>query len=311
MPNTTPSCDSESVVNFIKEKAKKSGYAKVFPIGTLTKNREGKELSEMAELKRSGCVAVSEDGDSVEDNFIMRQACDYAKTFELTVFVHCEDKKLSENGVMNEGFMSTKLGLKGIPNKSESIVIQRDIEIAELTDVKMHICHLSTREGVELIKNAKKRGLQISAEVTPHHLSLTDEACAQYDTNTKMNPPLRTKEDIKALKKALKEGIIDIIATDHAPHLESEKDVEFDNAPFGIIGLETAFCVCKKELVDTEDITMQELIEKLTVNPAAIIGIDPPALTEGSSADITIIDPEKTWFMKKKILFQKVKTLRL
>ena len=209
MPNTTPACDNEGIVQLIKEKAQKAGYAKVYPIGALTKERKGQELSEMGELKKAGCVALSDDGDSVENNALMRRACEYASIFDLPVFVHCEDKSLASEGSMNEGFISTKLGLRGIPNKSESIIIQRDIELAELTNSTIHICHLSTREGVELVKNAKKKGIKVTAEVTPHHLALTDEDCQQYDPNTKMNPPLRTKEDVKALKKGLKDGTID------------------------------------------------------------------------------------------------------
>jgi len=307
MPNTTPTCDGQATAKFIIDEAKRHKLAKVFPVGAITKKREGKELSEMAELKSSGCVALSDDGDSVPDASLMRRALEYASVFALPIFEHCEDKTLSEGGCVNEGFVSTLLGLKGIPNKSESIIIQRDIALAELTGGHIHISHVSTAEGAEAIRQAKQKGVRLSAEVTPHHLALTDACCKTFDTNTKVNPPLRTAEDVAALKKALQDGTIDIIASDHAPHLDSEKDLEYDQAPFGMIGLETTVAVAISELIEPKILSWPELIAKLTINPARLLGLDLGTLAEQKKADITIIDPEQKWTYNKEDIVSRSK----
>ncbi|MFH1790429.1 MAG: dihydroorotase [Candidatus Omnitrophota bacterium] len=295
MPNTTPPCDSESVVRFIIDRARELSPVNVFPVGAITKGRLGRELSEIAELKDSGCVALSDDGDSVMDGGLMRRAFEYASSFDIPVITHCEDKALAGDGVMNEGAVSTLLGLRGIHNKAESVMIHRDVELAGLAGAKVHIAHVSTKEGAAIIANAKQRGITVTAEVTPHHLSLTDACCKTYDTFLKVNPPLRSAEDVKALKAALKSGQIDAIASDHAPHLDSEKDVEFDKAPFGMIGLETALALAVMELVNAKILTWPQLITKMSVMPSKILNLDRGSLADGRIADITIIDPEQEW----------------
>ncbi|MDD5439440.1 MAG: dihydroorotase [Candidatus Omnitrophica bacterium] len=305
MPNTTPSCDDQATVKFIIDTAKKHHYAKVYPIGAITKKREGKELSEIAELKASGCVGLSDDGDSVLDAALMRRALEYASSFDLPILAHCEDKALSEGGSINEGFVSTVLGLKAIPNKAESIIIERDLALAALAGAHIHIAHVSTREGVWAIRQARQKGVRVSAEATPHHLALTDACARTFDTNTKVNPPLRTEDDVAALKAGLKDGTIDIIASDHAPHLESEKDVEYDQAPFGMIGLETSFAVVKAELIDKKILSWPELIAKMTVNPARMLGLPLGTLSETMPADITVIDPDEEWIYTRDSIVSK------
>jgi dihydroorotase len=299
MPNTTPPCDNQSIARFIIERAKAVNLAHVFPIGTITKNREGKELSEMGDLREAGCVAFSDDGNSMSDASLMRRALEYASMLNIPVISHCEDKAMSQDGVMHEGFVSTTLGLRATPSSSESTVVERDIAIAEMTGSRLHIAHVSAKESVDAIAVAKKKGVKVTAEVTPHHLALTDMCVKTFDTNTKVNPPLRTKEDQAALKRALKENVIDVIATDHAPHLESEKDVEFDHAPFGIVGLETALSLSIMELVDTKLLGWGDVVEKLSLNPSKILGLNKGMLSEGSVADITIIDPHAEWVYRK------------
>jgi len=305
MPNTTPSCDNAGTVKFIIDKARKVHMANVYPIGTLTKGRLGKELAEMADLKESGCVAVSDDGDSVPDPSVMRRVLEYASALDLPVICHCEDISLSKEGVMNEGFVSTILGLRGIPNKAESVVIQRDIELAEISDARIHIAHISTREGVDLVRTAKKKDIKVTAEVTPHHLALNDQCVKTFDTNTKVNPPLRTADDVKALKAGLKDGTIDIISSDHAPHLDSEKDVEYKYAPFGMIGLETSLAVSIMELIDTKVLTWPQLIEKMALNPSNLLGLKRGTLEVDNAADITIIDPKAEWTYTKDMVMSK------
>jgi len=307
MPNTTPACDSQATAKLILEQAKKNNLVNIYPIGAITKKREGKELSEIAELKDSGCVALSDDGDAVMDAALMRKALEYASSFGLPIIDHCEDKSLTEGASMNEGFMSTTLGLKGMPNEAESIIIERDIALAALAGARLHVAHVSTKEGVEIIRAAKKKGISVTGEVTPHHISLTDACCKTYDTNTKVNPPLRTQEDIEELKNGLKDGTIDIIATDHAPHLDSEKDMEFDSAPFGMIGLETALAAVALSLVETKLLKWSDIAVKMALNPAKIIGIDRGTLGEGKQADITIIDPLKSWTYLEKDIVSKSK----
>ncbi|MFA6636267.1 MAG: dihydroorotase [Candidatus Omnitrophota bacterium] len=295
MPNTTPTCQTAADARFLIEKGEKTGKGHIIPIGAITKNRMGEELTEMAELKEAGCLAVSDDGDSVNDAGVARKAMEYASMCGMLVISHCEDKSLVREGTMHEGYWSTVLGLAPIPAASETTIVERDISLAELAGARLHIAHVSCAQSVEIIKKAKARGCQVTAEVTPHHFSLTDECLKTYDTNLKVNPPLRTKKDVEALRKGLKDGAIDVIATDHAPHPENEKQKEFDHAPFGMIGLETALPLSVMNLVDTKHLTWPALIEKLTSNPAKILGLDRGTLKENAPADIVIIDPGKEW----------------
>lgn len=307
MPNTNPSCDNQAQVKFILSQACEAELANVLPIGTITQNRTGKQISEMAELKSAGCLAVSDDGDSITDSNLLRRAMEYAAMLDLLVICHCEDKSLVNNGVMHEGYWSTFLGLRPIPAESESIVVSRDIQLAELTGARLHIAHVSCAKSVDVIRQAKQRDVKVTAEVTPHHFTLTDKELRTYDTNLKVNPPLRTEDDIKALKQALKDGTIDIIATDHAPHLQVEKEKEFDYAPFGMIGLETALSIAVTELIDKKVLDWSELIRKLSYNPANILKYDRGTLKSGSIADLVIIDPNKKWIYKEELIKSKSK----
>ncbi len=299
MPNTNPACDNQAQAAFIIEKAKKCNLGNVIPIGAITKDRKGEVLTEMAELKEAFCLAFSDDGDSVGHTILMRKALEYASMLDTLIISHCEDKKLVGDGVMHEGYWSTVLGLSPMPRKAESLIVERDIQLAQLTNARLHIAHVSAAESVNLIRKAKKEGVKVTAEVTPHHFTLKDEALQSYDTRLKVNPPLRSEEDIKELKKGLKDGTIDVIATDHAPHLESEKDMEFDYAPFGMIGLETALSLAIQELVEEGYLTWSELISKMATNPAKILGYDRGTLAEGAIADLIIIDPTREWIYEE------------
>ncbi|MGB2601000.1 MAG: dihydroorotase [Candidatus Omnitrophota bacterium] len=295
MPNTEPPCDGQANVKFLLERAKQVQLANLLPIGTITKGRDGEKLTEMGELKQAGCLAVSDDGDSVPDSGLMRRALEYASMMDLLVIDHCEDKELAGDGVMHEGYWSTVLGMKPIPAESEATIVERDIRLAELAGARLHIAHVSAAASVDIIRQAKKRGVNVTAEVTPHHFSLTDEDVKTFDANMKVNPPLRSAEDVKALKEGLKDGTIDVIATDHAPHLESEKEKEFDYAPFGMIGLETALSLAVTNLVNEGYLDWPGLIEKLAANPAKILKYDRGTLKEGAPADITVIAPAVEW----------------
>lgn len=307
MANTNPVNDDASVTRYILKRAQEEGAINVFPIGAITKGLKGETLSEMGELKDAGCVALSDDGRPVMNSGIMRLAMEYAKQFNLLIISHCEDAMLAPDGVMNEGFVSTKLGLRGIPNAKEDIMVARDIALAELTCSGLHIAHISTRGAVELVRSAKKRGVKVTAEATPHHFTLTDEAVIGYNTNAKMNPPLRTKADIDAIKEGLKDGTIDAIATDHAPQALDEKDVEFDRAANGIVGLETALPLSLR-LVSDNVLTFPELIEKLSLNPAKLLGLDGKgSLKVGANADIAIFDLNREWVVDAKELQSKSK----
>jgi len=292
MPNTNPINDHASVTEYILLKARTEGIVNVFPIGAITKGQRGESLAQIGEMCEAGCVGISDDGMPVMNSKVMRHAMEYVRPFNIPVISHAEDKNLSGNGVMNEGFISNKLGLSGIPNASEEVMVARDITLAGLTGAHLHIAHVSTAGSVRLIGEAKARGIKVTAEATPHHVMLTDEAILEYDTNAKMNPPIRTAEDVKSIRDGLKDGTIDVIATDHAPHSEDEKKVEFDLAPFGISGLETALPIALK-LVSEGVLTMSQLIEKLTLNPARIVNIDRGTLVIGAKADIVIFDPER------------------
>lgn len=305
MANTNPVNDNASVTRYILKKAVEEGVVNVFPVGAISKGLKGETLAEIGDLKEAGCVAVSDDGRPMMNTGLMRLAMEYAGLFNLLVISHCEDIALSAEGVMNEGFTATRLGLKGIPNAAEDIMVARDIALAELTGAKLHIAHVSTKGSVELIRRAKEKGIRISAEVTPHHFTLKDEAAIGYNTNAKMNPPLRSQDDVDALKQGLKDGTIDVIATDHAPQDIVEKEIEFDKAANGIIGLETALPLSLM-LVSDNIIALPDLVKKLSANPAKLLGLDNKgALKVGADADITIIDLNKEWIVDSKELKSK------
>lgn len=290
MPNTQPVTDNQAQVELILSKAQKEGWVNVYPIGAITKGLLGEEMSPIGELKKAGVAGISDDGGTVYNSLIMRRALEYSKMFKLPVIAHCEDKNLSAEGLINEGFVSTILGMRGIPRQAEEIIVSRDIQLAEMTGGHLHIAHVSTEGSVGMIRRAKRLNIKITAETAPHYFTLTDEAIKTYNTNTKMNPPLRTKKDVQAIKQGLQDGTIDCIASDHAPHLEDEKNQEYELAPFGIIGLETMLPLIITELVDKKILTLREAIKKLTVNPARILGLNKGTLSPGADADITIID---------------------
>jgi len=308
MPNTKPVADDQTVIEFIKSKAAREGLVNVYPIGAITKGLEGKEITEVGYLYKAGIVALSDDGKGVMNGEVMRRALEYAKLFNLPIIAHCEDENLASEGMMNEGYMSTVLGLKGIPNAAEAVMIARDLILAEMIDAPVHIAHVSAKESVELIRQAKARGVKVTAEVTPHHFTLTDEAVASFDTATKVNPPLRTKADIEAILGGMQDGTIDVIATDHAPHTKEEKAVEYLYAPFGMVGLETAFSLVYMKLIQSGVLTLAQALEKLTIQPAKILGLqDKGVLQEGKDADIVLIDLDKKWTVEKEKLCSKGK----
>lgn len=292
MPNTNPVNDNSTVTAYIIKKALEEGFCQVFPIGAITKAQRGEELAEMGLMHEAGCVAFSDDGRPVMNALIMRRALEYSKAFNVPVISHCEDINFSDEGVMNEGIFSTNLGLKGIPDASEEAMIARDIILAGLTGGRLHIAHVSTKGSVELIRRAKNDGINITAETCPHYFSITEKAVEGYNTNAKVNPPLRTEEDIEAIKDGLKDGTIDVIATDHAPHHKDEKLQEFDKAPFGISGLETALSL-SLSLVHEGVLKINRLLEKMALNPSRILGIDRGTLRSGSQADIVLVDMDK------------------
>ncbi len=299
MPNTNPPVDNAEVVRFILSQAKLSGCIQVYPVGSITRGLKGEELSDIGELVESGVVAITDDGEPVANGDLMRRALEYASMFDLTVISHCEDKILSSGGVMNEGIVSTMLGLPGIPSVAESAMVARDVMLAELTGAKLHIAHVSTSGSVELIRNAKEKGIRVSAETAPHYFTLTEEDVRSFDTNFRVNPPLRTVHDLASVRQGLVDGTIDSIATDHAPHTVVEKEHEFALAPPGMIGLETAFSLVVSELVEKKIITLKEAVAKLTVAPARILGLDKGTLSIGADADVTIVSLEKEWMVKE------------
>lgn len=291
MPNTKPVVDNQALVEFIRSRSRAEGAVNVFPIGAITKGSEGNELAEIGDMKGAGAVAVSDDGRPVMNAQIMRLAMEYARMFDLPVISHCEDLNLVAEGVMNEGYYSTVYGLRGITRAAEEVMVMRDIMLAELTGARVHIAHISTAGSVELVRAAKKKGINVTAEATPHHFSLTDEVVGSYDTSTKVNPPLRGEDDVRAVKEGLRDGTIDVIATDHAPHTTEEKDVEYNYAPFGMVGLETAVGLTFRELVAPGILTVEELVRKMSINPARILGLAKGTLSVGADADITVVDP--------------------
>jgi len=307
MPNTKPVNDNKSVTAFILREAEAIGIVRVWPIGAVTKKSCGKELAEIGEMKRMGIVAISDDGMPVMNAQLMRHALEYSSMFDLPVIAHCEDLSMTNNGVMHEGVVSTCLGLRGISSSSEESMVVRDINLVESFGGHLHIAHVSTKGSVRAIREAKERGVSITAEVTPHHLFLTDEAVRGFDTNTKMNPPLRTSEDTEALIKGLHDGTIDIIATDHAPHTTAEKEMEYASAPFGIVGLETALSLVVNGLYHDGIFSPSEIAQIMSYKPAQIIGKECGTLKEGANADIVIIDPEAEHTVDKNMFFSKGK----
>jgi dihydroorotase len=302
MPNTQPVVDNTSTLSYIKETSARDSLIRVLPIASITVNSAGKELTPMIELARAGAIGFSDDGLPVVDSWMMLRALEYSKPLGLPVIDHCEDPALVANGLMNEGNVSISLGVPGVPSISEEIMIARDVILAGYTGAWVHIAHVSTAGGVEIIREAKSRGVHVTSEVTPHHLSLTEEAVMGYDTNARVNPPLRTLKDINALIEGLKDGTIDIIATDHAPHTASEKNQEFGLAPAGISGFETAVGVCMK-LVHEKKLTISELLSKMSFTPAGMLtatDLKLGTLEEGSIADVTIIDPDLVWTVEAK-----------
>ncbi len=306
MPNTEPAIDDPSVVEYVKKRASEvmNGIVDVYPIGAITKRREGKELAPIAELVEAGVVGFSDDGNPVQDSGVMRKAFEYVSMFDKVIIQHCEDKTLSQNGMANEGYWSTLLGLAPYPDISEEIILYRDLRLIEylkpkIKNVKYHIAHISSKGSVKLLRQYKELGFEITAEVTPHHLLLTDEDIwrSNYDTNLKVNPPLKTKEDIEVLIQAMKDGVIDVIATDHAPHAPEEKESDFASAPFGIIGLETAVGLILSEFVNKGVISLARMIEMFSVNPRKILGLPQVKISEGEAANFTILDPEAQWMV--------------
>ena len=302
MPNTDPVTDSQATVGFVVRQSIRAGLARVYPIGAVSMGQRGEQLTEFGEMVQAGAVAVSDDGKPVKSSHLMRTALEYAKTFGIPVADHCEDMSLAEGGAMHEGLVSARLGLKGIPSAAEEIMVARDIILAELTGGHVHLCHMSTRGSVELIRWAKSKGLRVTAEATPHHFTLTHERCEGYDTNAKMNPPLREAADRDAIRQALKDGTIDCIASDHAPHHYDTKEREFDDAPNGIVGLETALGLAIRELVEPGILSLPELLARMSTVPARIFGLAGGTLAVGAPADVVVFDPARRWVVRREEL---------
>lgn len=295
MPNTEPAIDSQAAAEFVYLQAERAGNANVFPVGALTKGRNGVELAEIGGLVDGGAVAFTDDGSPLVNSELMRRAMEYCRMFDKAVLSHSEDLELTRGAIMNEGFESMRLGLRGYPAVAEEIMIFREIALAELTKARLHILHVSTAGGVELIRRGKARGVRVTGEACPHHFTLTDESLRTFDSNYKMSPPLRTKEDVQALIAGLRDGTLDVLATDHAPHAPEKKMRELDQAPNGIIGLETFLPICIRALIEPGHLTWPQMIEKMTINPARVLGIDRGTLRPDALADVTIIDPDVCW----------------
>lgn len=307
MPNTNPVADNLTVISYIQNRAKEVGAVHVFPIGSITKGLEGEELAPIGELKFAGAVAVSDDGRPVMNGNIMKNGMVYANMFDIPVISHCEDLELADGGALNDGFMATTMGLKGITRAAEEVMVAREIVLADATDTPIHIAHVSTKGSVDLVRDAKRRGIRVTCETCPHYFSLTEEACADFNTLAKMNPPLRTQEDVEAIIEGLLDGTIDAIATDHAPHYPDEKDVEFDLAPNGIIGFETALALALTKLYHTKRINLSKLIACMTVKPARILKLSKGELKPGAMADITIFDPDLEWTVREEDIVSRSK----
>lgn len=290
MPNTNPVLDNEAMIKYVINKAKSDGLVNVYPIGAVSKGLKGEELSEIGELKFAGAVALSDDGRPVNNSSLMKKAMQYASMFDITIISHCEDLDLVDEGLMNEGYYSSILGLKGNPSPAEEVMIARDLILAEYTKATVHIAHVSTELGVDLIRNAKRRGVRVTAETCPHYFALTDQACEGFNTNAKVNPPLRTQKDVDAIIEGLKDGTIDIISTDHAPHHKDEKNVEFKQASNGMVGFETAFPLAITYLVKPGHLTLNQLVKKMCVNPSKMLGLNKGAIEVGFSADLMVFN---------------------
>ena len=295
MPNTDPPIDDPAAVGYVRAAGRAVRASRVMPIGAASIGQKGEKMTEIGELVHAGAVAVSDDGHPVHDSGLMRRLLEYTQTFDIPVLQHAEDPGLTHGGVMNEGRVATELGLRGIPNAAEAAMVARDVLLSELTGGHLHVCHVSARQSVDHLRWAKDRGLRVTSEVTPHHLLLTEELVRGYDTQAKVNPPLRIEEDVVAVREALVEGVIDVIATDHAPHHYDEKEREFDDAPFGINGLETAFGLCMKALVEPGHLTLSGLIDRMSCAPARIMGLPTGSLRPGTPADIVLYAPDESW----------------
>ena len=295
MPNTAPIMDNKVVVSYVKHRAQEVGLCKVHPIGAITKGEKGEQLADIGEMKKAGAVAISDDGVSVKSSRLMRLAMEYASGFGVKCLCHCEDKELVDGGVCNEGLSSTIAGLKGIPRAAEDICIARDIALAESLDVPVHICHVSTHSGVRLIRDAKRAGVKVTAETCPHYFAVTDEIITSFDTNTKVNPPIREEIDKQAILQGLKDGTLDCIVTDHAPHHINDKNVEYNQAAFGISGIETSFGFAVTYLYKTGVLSLNELADRMSYAPAKILGLDGGEIKEGGVADLTLADLDEKW----------------
>ena len=295
MPNTNPVTDNQVVVTYIKARAKEVDLCKIHPIGAITKGLKGEEMAAIAGMKKAGAVAISDDGVTVKNARLMRLAMEYAKGFDIKCLCHCEDKDLVDGGVVHEGLSSTIAGLKGIPRSAEDVIIARDISLAETLDTAVHICHVSTYSGVRMIRDAKRAGIKVTAETCPHYYAVTDEVVRTYDTNTKVNPPIREEVDKQAILEGLKDGTLDCIVTDHAPHHADDKDVEYNLAAFGISGIETSFGFAIKYLYKAGVLSLNEIAEKMSYNPAQILGLEGGEIKEGGVADLMIADLDEKW----------------
>jgi dihydroorotase len=305
MPNTSPVADNAGTIQYMKDAIARDAVVHVYPTGCITVGQKGQALAPIGSLKRAGVVAITDDGDCVQNNDLMRRAVEYAKMFDLPVMDHCQDHSMTQGAVMNEGVMSTRLGLRGWPNAAEDLIVARNVILSEYTGAHIHLQHISSKFSVDVIRRAKQRGARITAEATPHHLALTDDTLATYDTNFKMNPPLRTEEDRRALIAGLRDGTLDIVATDHAPHTDYEKDKEFDYAPNGILGLETALPVTLHVLVRQNKFKLPHVIDLMTRRPANVMNLPAGTLAPGAVADVCLFDPAEKWRYDAKAGFSK------
>lgn len=305
MPNTSPAADTAGAIELLKRTAQAQGVVRVLACGNMTKGGKGEEMAGIGSLKAAGVVALSDDGKCIQDHALMRHVVEYAKSFNLPILDHCEENTLAAGGVMHEGKWSVLLGINGISSASEELMVARNIILARQIDWKIHMQHISAAESVELLRRARRAGIKVTGEATPHHITLTDQCIKKFDTNYKMNPPLRSERDRLAVIEGLADGTLTAIATDHAPHTQTAKMVEFDHAPFGIIGLETAFCLSFTELVTEGVLTIPQLIEKFTSGPADILGMENYSLAVGNPADITVVDPEVKWTVDKNEFYSK------
>ncbi len=307
MPNTTPPLDNAAMITYVRERSKECGNAEVYPIGAITRGQNGKELCEFGKMRSAGAIAVSDDGKPVESGAVMLNALKYAKTFGIPVISHSEDKTISADGVVNAGENATVAGLKGIPSAAESSAVAREVLLAEEADARIHIAHVSTARSIDIIRNAKARGVAVTCETCPHYFAATDDEILSYNTNAKINPPLRSQSDVDAVIAGIADGTIDVIATDHAPHHRDEKNREFDYAPFGTVGLETAFSVAYTHLVLTDAIKPTDLCRLMSTKPAEILGLDGGRIAEGVRADITVIDPDAEYTVDPELFASKGK----